>query len=115
MVELKKIHTKFFNDEFSLPDFLKNYLCAVTVEDAQGIITVGGVRNIAEAVAITNKDRSVRDRRDALMTLWRAFNYIAQAHNHKELHAFIQDETWLKHLLNAGFRRTKGIAVVTEV
>ena len=112
--ELKAIHNKYFKQEFELPNFLQNYLCAVTLEDEKGIVTIGGIRTLAEVVAVTNKDRSVRSRRAALIEMWQALNYIAAAHNYKELHAFIQDEAWLKQLLNAGFRKTKGLALVSE-
>jgi citrate lyase synthetase len=114
--QLRQIHAKHFKNEFRLPDFLTKYICAVTIEDNDGIIVSGGVRNIAEVVAVTNKDRSVRDRRDALLSLWRALAIIAHKYGHSELHAFIQDEAWLATLeRHAGFRKTKGVSLVTEI
>jgi hypothetical protein len=113
--ELKEIHAKYFADEFTLPDFLSGYLCAVTIEDEKGIVTMGGVRNIAEVVAVTNKDRSVRARRIALWNLLHATSYVANAYRHEQLHVFIQESNWLKHLINVGFKPTKGQALVMEI
>jgi len=113
--EVKRIHEKYYQTEFNLPNFLNNYICAVTLEDERGIVTTGGIRNIVEAVAVTNKDRSVRVRRDALLTMMQALIYMAQANNHKQLHAFVQDEPWTNHLLDNGFNKTKGQALVLEI
>ena len=108
--ELTEIHSKYFDKEFALPDFLLNYLCAITIEDDRGIITIGGVRNIAEILTVTNKDRSVRVRYEALIKMLQVLTYVAQVNNHTQLHAFIQDPIWEKHLINHGFNPTKGKA-----
>jgi hypothetical protein len=113
--ELKRIHKEFYNSEFELPDFLTNYICAVTIEDDKGIVTVGGVRNIAEAVAVTDKNHSLRARYKALWELYHALNYIARNSGHTQLHAFVQDEKWLTHLSNIGFHSTKGRPLVMEI
>lgn len=112
---LKEIHSKYFKDEFVLPNFLSNYLCAVTVEDNQGLITVGGIRNIAEVVAVTNKTKTVRIRREALLALLQALGYVARQFNHNQIHAFIQDPIWKQQLIRTGFNPTKGDALVLEL
>ena len=114
-LELQRIHREFYRNEFELPDFFKNYLCAVTIEDDKGIVTVGGVRNIAEVVAVTNKERSLRARYKALWELYHASSYFAEVSGHSQIHAFIQEEQWLKHLLDVGFRHTKGTGLVMEI
>lgn len=113
--ELRRIHAKFFANEFSLPDFLREFLCVATIEDNDGIVTIGGVRNIAEVVAVTNQDRSVRVRREGLWNLYNVSRYIAGLNNHTQIHAFVQDEKWLHHLVDFGFRPTKGKSLVTEI
>ena len=113
--ELERIHNEFFSEEFSLPDFLTNYLCAVTIEDDAGVITIGGVRNIAESVIVTNKERSAYTRVRALNNLLEASRFIARTHGHDQLHAFIQDDKWYSHLLEKGFAPCKGRALVTGV
>jgi len=112
----RKIHERFYKHEFDLSDFLSNFNCVFTIEDnRRNIVTIGGVRPIAEVVAITNKDASVRERRDALIKLLQASLFTANSFNYDQLHVFIQDEKWLKHLLKFGFRYTKGRALVHDV
>lgn len=113
--ELEKIHSAFYKNEFDLPNFLRNYLCAVTIEDDKGIITVGGIRDIAEVVAVTDKGRSTRARYKALWELYHASTFVAGKTNHTQIHAFVQEEEWLKHLLDVGFKNCKGKPLYMEI
>lgn len=112
---LKKLHEKHFEEEFVLPDFLRNYLCAFTVEDDEGILTIGGVRPIAEVVTVTNKDRTPKDRLDALYRVLDASIFVAQKHDYDQLHAFVQDKRWSNRLQRNGFRPTKGQSLVLDI
>lgn len=105
----KKVWEDFFTEEFQFPDFLK-MLCAfvVTPEDSNYPICIGGVRTLAEVVLITDKNFSVRDRRQALYQVLSASQYVAERSGHDALHAFIQDHNWLYHLKRVGFSETKG-------
>lgn len=114
--KIRKIHSEFYQNEFEFPDFFNNFLCAfVVMDDTSNIITVGGVRPIAEAVIMTDKSFSVRDRRTALYQMLDASEYVARHSNFRELHAFIQDEKWYKHLVKNGFLPTKGKPLVLEL
>ena len=110
--EVKRIHEKFYTEEFDLTNFLRGYLCAVTIEDDAGIITVGGVRNFAEANILTNKDRSAATRTKALYNLFDALSFIAKAHGHNQLFAFVQEDKWRAHLLKKGFSPVNGTTLV---
>ena len=113
LYQLKEIHQKFYENEFNFPDFFENFLCVFTVvDDNDNIISTGGVRTIIEAVAITDKDKSVRARRVALYELLAASQYVINRSGYNELHAFIQDPIWREHLIKAGFVPTKGNALV---
>lgn len=112
---LKKIHEKHFEQEFVLPDFLDKYLCAFTVEDDDGILTIGGVRPIAEVVTVTNKDRTPKDRLDALYRVLDVSIFVAQKHDFDQLHAFVQDKRWSNRLHRNGFRPTKGQSLVLDI
>lgn len=112
---IAQIHQKFYKDEFELPNFLNNYLCAFVESDEQGIITVGGVRTILECIAITDKDRSVKDRRKALYNILRASSYFAEKYNYNQLHAFVQDDNWVRHLNKVGFISTKGKSLILNI
>lgn len=113
--QLTRIHEKFYKDEFELPDFLTNFLCAFTIEKDGRIITTGGVRTIVESIAVTNKDCSIRERREALYKLMEACKYVAISNQYEHLHAFIQDESWQRHLINAGFEETKGQSLILHI
>jgi len=113
---IKLIHARFFADEFEFPDFFHNFLCAFLVEDEVGnIISAGGVKTITESIIITNKDVSVRTRYEALNKMLQASIYTCNRTNHDQLHAFIQDESWLHHLYKNGFRNTIGKSIVMDV
>jgi hypothetical protein len=113
--EVKRIHKKYYAEEFSLTDFLRGYLCVVTIEDDMGIITVGGVRNLAEANVITNKDRSAGVRVKALYNLFDALSFIAKTHGHNQLFAFVQEDKWRAHLIEKGFSPVNGTTLVVRL
>lgn len=110
---LKEIHAKYFEHEFPFPDFMKDFHCVFTVTDDSGnIITSGGVRSIAESVIITDKDYSIKERREALIKMLQAHSFIAAHYGFDALHAFIQDNAWKRHLSQHGFRPTVGQSVI---
>lgn len=113
---IKRIHERYYKTEFDLPDLFNGFygVFAVT-DDSEHIITVGGVRPLAEIVAITDKDRSVRDRREALYKLLDGMSFIAGSNGFDSMHCFVQDRIWLNQLLGAGFRHTKGASLLFEV
>lgn len=114
--ELKIIHDKFFKNEFEFPDFLNEYLSPfVVIDEEDKIITAGGVRTIAETVLITNKDYLIKHRQSALLRSLRMSSYIAGVNGFNQLHAFIQDKNWLRHLKRVGFTETKGQALVLNL
>lgn len=113
--EIKQIHACFYASEFEPINWAKDFLCAFVVEHENKIVTAGGVRTILEAVAVTNKDFSVQQRRDALFKLLKADVHIAKHSGYDAIHAFIQDPTWEKQLLKKGFRFTKGDSLIFEV
>ena len=44
---VKRIHEKYYGEEFNLPDFVTNYLCAFVALDGTGrIVSAGGIRTI---------------------------------------------------------------------
>lgn len=113
--EVKEIHEKYYKEEFEFPGFLNNYLMGIVVEDDSRIIVCGGIRTIVEAVAVTNKDIRVEKRREALYNLLNASTYYTRKKGYNQLHAFIQDPKWERHLIKAGFHPTKGHSLVMEI
>lgn len=114
--ELRKIHEKFYKHEFDYPDFFHRFICSFVVFDGdQQIISAGGVRPILESVIITNKDLSVRDRRAGLYSILNASAYFTEKSGFNEIHAFVQEPTWQKHLEKIGFKPTKGQSLVIQI
>lgn len=110
--QVKIIHERYYKNEFVLPDFVTHFKSAFVVEDDIGIISVCGLREIAEAVAITDKSRSVLIRKEALLQQLDGLAVVADIANYHEIHAFVQDDIWEHRLRRVGFRPTKGKALV---
>ena len=113
--DVKMLHEKHYKDEFSLPNFANGYFCVFVIEDDEGVLTIGGVRPIMEAVALTNKDRSPRDRLPALYRLIDACSYVAGRNHFNQVHAFIQDKRWSNRLKKMGLKPTKGESLVLDI
>ena len=113
--KVRIIHEKYYANEFSLPNFMTNFVGAFVLEDNDGIIAVCSLRKIAEVIAITNKDRSVRERTSALLSGSEAITFIAGKEGFNQIHAFVQDEKWEKLLIKVGWKQTKGNSLVLEI
>lgn len=116
--QIKTIWEKFFIDQFSFPDFISNFLCAFVIEDSERdeIIIAGGVRTIAESIMMTNKDYlPIKVRREALLDMLTAMTYMAKIAGYDELHAFIQEDNWKRHLIKNGFVKTRGDSLVLSL
>lgn len=111
--ELREIHARYYSKEFEFPDFLNNFLCCfVVVDDKDSIISGGGVRLIAESVLLTDKSRSTRDRRTALLQILDASEYLAKRADFSRLHAVTENEDWKNHLSKIGFHSRGDLLVL---
>jgi predicted glycoside hydrolase/deacetylase ChbG (UPF0249 family) len=113
--QIQGMHSKFYGNEFSLPDFMTNYSGAFVIEDEDQIVSACGMRKIAEIVAMANKDLSARKRTMALLTGTEAVKFLADREGFDQIHAFVQGKIWIDMLLKSGFRRTKGESLVSEI
>ena len=114
--QLANIHREFYKDEFIFPE-LKDpkWLSKFVVTDEfDNVVVFGGNKILLEAIAITDKRRSVRERREALYKLLQAELFCCSVYNFDQLHAFIQDPVWAAHLKKNGFRACKGSALVID-
>ncbi len=109
-----EIHNQYEN-ECPISD-LSNLACSFAIADENDkIITAGGIRSIMEAVIVTDKDVEIEQRRVALINMMHALKTTTKQAGYHELHAFIQDEKWLRHLIQHGFRNTVGRSIVINV
>jgi hypothetical protein len=116
LAKVIEIHRKYYAEEFSINEFFNKITgLAAAFNNKDEIIVVGGVRPILEIVNMTNKDIDVKERRDALLEILEMNKRTARSLVHKELHAFVQDEKWERHLIKSGFRHTVGRALVINI
>jgi len=114
MEELERIHQKHFKDEFDLPNFM-NYICAFVEEDEQGILTFGGIRNIAECVTVTDKDRNASDRIKALYQIMDASVFVCNKMGYDQMYVWSQNPKWAKRLKKNGFRSPDGASLILDL
>lgn len=113
--QIQRIHHQYFADQFEFPDFVRHYLCAFVIENDDEIIVAGGVRSIAEAIMVTNKDIDVHSRREAFHDMLTAIAHVSKIDGYDQVHAFVQGEDWKRHLMKAGFNPTKGESLVVSI
>jgi hypothetical protein len=112
--ELIRIHSAYFKDEFPLPDFL-DYVCAYVVEDDKGILTFGGIRDIAECVTVTDKSRHPKDRIKALYQVLDASQFVAARYGYDQLYVWSQNPQWANRLRRNGFRPPDGQSLILDL
>lgn len=113
--KLKELHGKYFADQFHLPDMQK-FMCAFVVEDEKGIITMGGVRAIVEAVIVTDQSRSALDRMKAIYHITDAAIFVTRSYGYDQIYAFSQREKWFKRMRKSlGFRRPQGECLLLDL
>ena len=112
--EFKRIHSIHYAHEFFLPDFSK-YECAYLVEDDKGIITFGGIRYIPECVTVTNRDRSPKDRLNAMYRVLDVSEFITRKIGHDQIYFWSQSPTWAKILMKHGFREPQGKSLILDL
>jgi len=114
--KLKETYKKFYSKHFEFPDFSKFFGSYVVIDtNSNEIITAGGVRPIAESVLITDKSKSNFKRVKALYEMLEYQKHICKENNLDQLHAFVGNSKWKKHLINIGFKNCKGDALYLDV
>lgn len=105
--KIDKIYNEFYsNNEY--PDFnSKDFQCSFVVTDDinDKIIVAGGIKTIAEAVFLTDKNLSPRVRLEALLQGLGSSIFIAQGMKYRQIHAFVNnDERYVNILKKFGFK-----------
>ena len=101
--EIRKLHEKYYS-QFDFPDFMHNFLCNfVILDDDDSIIMAGGVEPIAEQVLVSNLEKSIIKIGRALVEAKRIGMYACSKHGISELHAFVDNDDYAKHLMQHGF------------
>lgn len=115
--KLKRLWEIHYKDKFPFPNFFRHFVSSfVVLDDHENIISAAGVRTILESVVITDQDRSVRTRYEALSHILNASVFFSQKMGYDEITAFIQsDPKWEEHLRSIGFVDIKGTGLVLGV
>ena len=114
--QLKQIHERFYKDEFEFPDFLTHFINAFLICNKDDeVVSVVGIRNILECVVLTDKSKSSRDKYATLIEGLDAIKVVTSMQGFNEVHAFVQDEHWLRVLNRFGFKSCKGQALVLSI
>lgn len=100
--EVSRLHDKYYS-EFRFPSF-GQMLNAFVIEDTdKSIVMAGGVEKVAEAVLVTNKEKSRIKIGKALVEAQQCSAFTCRTHDIKDLYAFVKDEAYAKHLIKHGF------------
>jgi len=112
--EIERIHSQHFAHEFTLPEFM-SFVCAFVVEDDKGIITAGGIRDIAECVLVTNLSRDPRIRRAALYQMLDANSFVCRKSMYDQMYVWSQQPKYTKRLMKNGFRLPQGQSLILDL
>lgn len=100
--EISRLHDKYYS-EFKFPQF-GSMLNAFVIEDEdKSIIMAGGVEKVAEAVLVTNKEKSRIKIGKALVEAQQCAEFTCRVNGVKDMYAFVKDAEYAKHLLQHGF------------
>ena len=110
--KLKELLIEHFGDEFQFHEFFDHAISTFIYTEQGKIISAGSVRSILEALTITDKSATAKERYRAFSTILSASGSVCNRHGYRELHAFIQDPHWYRILQKVGFKPTVGKALV---
>jgi len=100
--EVGQLHDKYYA-EFAFPRFGNMMNAFVIEDDDNSIIMAGGVEKVAEAVLVTNKEKSRIKIGKALVEAQMCSAFTCRTNSIRDLYAFVKDEDYAKHLLQHGF------------
>jgi len=100
--ELSRLHNQYYS-EFAFPRFGSMLNAFVIEDDDNSIIMAGGVEKVAEAVLVTNKEKSRIKIGKALVEAQQCSAFTCKVNGIKDMYAFVKDEDYAKHLLQHGF------------
>jgi N-acetylglutamate synthase-like GNAT family acetyltransferase len=115
IIQLKQIHEKFYKEEFEFQDFCSQFIDFFIIEEYGRIISAGGIRSIAESVIMTDKEMLSKTKVRALHQMLEAQMFTCGRLGYHQLHAFIQEKDWERHLIKIGFKQCKGDALFIGV
>lgn len=114
LAEIERLHSRYFASELELPDFM-NFVCAFVVEDEKGLITSGGICDIAECIAVTNMEREPKVRAAGLYQLLDASKFVCRKSGYDRMHIWTHDPRYTRRLVKNGFRYPYGQSLILDL
>ena len=114
LAELERLYHLHYEKEYSLPKFME-MICAFVVEDDKGPILYGGVRDVPEAIAITDLSRAPLERAAALYRLLDASVFVCKSNNYEQMYVWTQNGRYARRLLQNGFRHPDGESLIFDL
>ena len=115
LAKVEKIHSEFYKHEFPIEDLNRCLTSFAVVDEEDEVICAGGIRPIIEAIIVTDKDVEIAKRREALIKMLQIAEHTTSRSGYRQMHAFVQDENWARHLVRYGFKSTVGRSLVINV
>lgn len=108
---LLELHEKYYK-EFNPPNFLRPSIGGFIIEDNKELIMGGTVRLVAECLLITDLSKNRIKIGRSLIEALKFSKYACRENNIDQLHAFVKNEQYAKHLIQHGFsERCKALSI----
>lgn len=112
--QMEKLYDLYFKREYSFPKFME-MICAFVVEDEEGPIVYGGVRDIPETIAVTDLSRKPKIREEALYKLLDASIFVCKSNNYDQMYVWTQNYKYARRMLKNGFRHPDGESLIFDL
>lgn len=110
--EISKIHSKFHEQGFTMPEVAEAYANAVIEENGK-ILGFGLLRDITESIMILDLSLPMKTKSLVLSELVKESVLMSR---HRHIHSFVESETFEKTLKkHYGYKPCKGAALCLEV
>lgn len=103
----RAIHESGFKQEFPFPEF-ESFLACFVGENADGLVSLMGLKQNVELVSLSDLSRNVRERREAMIKLFDCCAFVARNNGYNQIQASAHDGKWLHALLKKKFSISSG-------
>jgi hypothetical protein len=100
--KIRKVHERWYPD-LEMPDFDDMFSAFIIEDENNEMIMAGGVQMLAEALLVTDKNKSRIKIGKALVVAQGACLHTCQEFGIKELLALVDNEDYARHLIRHGF------------
>lgn len=99
---ITELHNKYYS-QLEHPSFLNMIGSFIIEDDDSKMIMAGIVEKVAEGMLITNVEQGELKIGKALVEAQKHMSLICKVNNIRDLYAFVDNDTYAKHLIQHGF------------